>query len=243
MRCKLCCHWKKRTIFNRIFCAYSIIMSNNFLTVFPVVKQNEDKCLQIQLLKSVLEDRRLLFCYFIPNNFLHYSLFHQWCHIIFSLLLIPFFRKPFSCIEGLPGTIFFGIVHTFIPLTLPFSLLLSLLVTYNSSGFWAFSKCFGLTELSHGSIWISRRWLIIWSDAFGCKCWETFFILVCFFQPTLRPRHSFSFHLVVSSMSSRSLYEQIKNLQDIFRFNSISWRERISIFPSICLHCIIKLLC
>lgn len=50
------------TVFNRIFSAYSIIISNNFLTVIPVVKQKEDKCLYMQLLKSVLDDSRLLFC-------------------------------------------------------------------------------------------------------------------------------------------------------------------------------------
>lgn len=95
------------TVFNRIFSAYSIITSNNFLTVIPVIKQKEDKCLHTQLLKSnFLGDSRLLFCYFIPNNFLHYSLFPSVMTHLILIAFDTFFRKPFSFIEGLPGTIF-----------------------------------------------------------------------------------------------------------------------------------------
>lgn len=94
------------TVFNRIFSAYSIITSNNFLTVIPEVKQKEDKCLHMQLLKLVLDNSRLLFCYFRPNNFLHYILLSSVMSHPILFAFDTFFRKLFSCTEGLPGTIF-----------------------------------------------------------------------------------------------------------------------------------------
>lgn len=83
------------TVFNRIFSAYSITTSNNFLTVIPEVKQKKDKCLHMQLLKLGLDDSRLLFCslYSYQITFHIIVCCHQWCHILFYLLLTPFLES------------------------------------------------------------------------------------------------------------------------------------------------------
>lgn len=95
-------------------------------------------------------------------------------------------------------------------------------------------------SLQHGSIQISRRWLIIWSGAFGCQCLETFVMLFPFFQLTLRPGHSFSFQLLFH-LCVLGVYLNKSRTSRIYS-SSVSWRESISIFPSICPYCIIKLL-
>lgn len=135
-----------------------------------------------------------------------------------------------------------GTFHTFISWTLAFGLLssdhmqqLKLLRMKKLWFNWSVS-------MQCGSIWISRRWLDDQRPLWLKVLWNLFDVSP-FLLAHIQTNTLFYFPPDVSPVSSGSLYEQIKNLQDIFLFISISWRESIYIFHSTCPKCIIKLQC